>query len=298
MTGEDSEIFSAWQAAEPWESAESDATELLRFGRSQAAQAYILDDFRVDEVYQLVLRQAGVKWLHFEGRLGLPIWADLLLCAHAAADPEAFTPYIRNERCGLLVGLRYALLRKEFRDLPERTAADTVRRVFLSFGGGSDRGAAEFVLRALLPLFPGITFCVVSGVSNPNNDTLRTIAQEASGQVELQIGARNVAEIMRSCDVAVIAGGMTSLEAMAVGLPMILIAIEQNQIRPAEACSDKGAAIYLGRLGDLESTQLLAAFNDMLRSTKRAKQITAMRALGVDGAGATRVADAIEKHLM
>ena len=153
MIGTDTEIFYAWLDAETWKGPRSDAAELLHFGESHGALVYILDDFRVDEMYQLVLREAGVRWLQFEGRLERPIWADLLFCAHAAADEEAFVPYIRNKRCGLLVGLRYALLRKEFYNLPDRLRVDTVKRVFVSFGGGSDRGAIELVLQALLPRF-------------------------------------------------------------------------------------------------------------------------------------------------
>jgi len=298
MTGADSKIFSAWHGAEPWKDPGSDAAALLRLGQLYGAQAYILDDFRVEDAFQLVLREAGVRWLQFEGRLGRPIWSDLLFCAHAAAKPEAFAPYIRNESCGLLVGLRYALLRKEFRNLPQRMARKTVTRVFVTFGGGSDRGAAEFVLRALPPHFPGITFCVVSGAKNPNNDRLQTIAQEAGGQVELHIGAQNVAEIMGSCDFAVMAAGTTTLEAMAAELPMVLVAIVENQILPAAACSDKGAAIYVGPLDDLDEMRLADVFKDMLRPSVRAGQLKAIRALGVDGAGVLRVADAIETMLV
>lgn len=298
MTDADSKIFSAWQGPEPWKDSESDAAALLQFGQSHGAQAYILDDFRVDEAYQLVLRQAGARWLQFEGQLKRPIWADLLFCAHAASDPEAFVPYIRNERCGLLVGLRYALLRKEFRNLPERTTAETVTRVFVSFGGGSDRGAIEFVLRALLSRFPNITFCIISGVKNPNNNRLRTFARKAGRQVELHIGAQNVADVMCSCDFAIMAAGTTTLEAIAAELPMLLVAIAENQISPAEACSDKGAAIYVGPLYNLDETLLVEAFKSMLDSVIRAGQVKAMRALGIDGAGVLRVADAIEATLV
>lgn len=298
MTDEDSKIFSAWQGSEPWQDSESDAAALLQFGQLYGAKAYILDDFRVDEAYQLVLRQAGARWLQFEGQLKRPIWADLLFCANAAANPEAFAPYIRNERCGLLVGLRYALLRKEFRNLPERTTAETVRRVFVSFGGGSDRGAVEFVLQALLARFPRITFCVISGLKNPNNNSLQTIAREAGTQVELHIGAQNVADVMCSCDFAVMAAGTTTLEAIAAELPMLLVTIAKNQISPAEACSEQGAAIYVGPLGNLDETLLVDAFKSMLDPDIRTGQVKAMRALGIDGAGVFRVADAIEAMLV
>lgn len=297
MTASDSSIFSNWKMAPPWESPRADALALLDFGQEHGAQAYILDDYRVDEVYQIILRDAGVKWLQFEGRLGQSIWADALYCANIAIAPKAFIPYLRNENCNLLAGLRYALLRDEFQEVTERPAVDVAKRVFLSFGGGSDRGGLEFVLRALLPRFPSITFCVMSGERNPNNGVLQRIGTDYALQVALHIGARNVADLMKACDFSIMAAGTTTLEAAALRLPMILIPIAKNQEAPAEAWSDLGAAINLGRLEYLSRTQIVATFEKMLQPVERTRQIKAMRALDLDGKGTTRVAEAMEKML-
>ena len=103
---------------------------------------------------------------------------------------------------------------------------------------------------------------------------------------------------MCSCDFAIMAAGTSTLEAMAAQLPMMLIPIVSHQICPAVACAEKGAAMYVGCLNDLHEIQLLDAFNTMLCAKTRRDQISAIRRLGVDGAGALRVADAIETLLV
>ena len=182
---EDRELFDAWLPLE-WSSGIDDATRLSALAEEFDAKMLVLDDYRVDEQYQLLLRGKGLKWLQFEARTSQPIWADIVLNASPGAQAEDYTPVLRNPEARLLLGTKYAVLRPEFSNVTPRNPERPVKKVLVTFGGGDDRGAIEYVLSGLLPVtLPDIKFMVISGKHNPRNVANQEwIESHGEGRVE------------------------------------------------------------------------------------------------------------------
>ena len=259
---EDQDIFSDWVPVPDWPSAAEDATRLVDLARRFDAGWAVLDDYRVDETYQLTLRAAGLRWLQFDGTARKPLWADLIVNANPAAHPEDYASVLHNPEAQLLLGPRYAVLRPEFASVEPRDPQRPVKRILVTFGGGDDRGAIELVLSTLLPETPSsVEFLVISGAGNPRNPSLVDwIDIFGQGRVSLHIDPPQVAPLFTTCDLAVIAGGTTIYEAACCGLPMILITIAENQAPQAMAWNRDGAAIFIGALTDISSGQILDSF--------------------------------------
>lgn len=291
---EDAALFKTWHEAPDWTNDGADAAELLAFGQTVGAAAYILDNHRIEEAYQLCLRQAGVKFLLFEGRSDRPIWADILFAAHAAADPNDYRPQLRNSDCQMLVGTQFALLRDSFRGRALLPVRSDVNKIFLTFGGGSDRGAFQLILKTLMPLYPALKFCLVCGSKNPNITLLSQMAKEHPEDIDLHVDTDQVADLMGGSDFAIMAAGTSSLEAATVGLPMMLISIADNQVIPAKAWAERGAAIYLGDLGQITRHDLVQQVEQMLPYSERLAKSKALRSLKIDAMGPVHVADAID----
>ena len=100
---------------------------------------------------------------------------------------------------------------------------------------------------------------------------------------------------MNGCDLAVMAGGTSCLEATSVRLPMLLIAISDNQIVPATALDALGGAVYLGELKNLSPHILKGAFNYLLPRFRRIQMANTLKSAGVDGKGSIIFVDALEK---
>ena len=79
---------------------------------------------------------------------------------------------------------------------------------------------------------------------------------------------------------------------------MILLAIADNQLAPARAWQEQGAAIDMGPLNGVDGARLTEAFAIMQATPVREAQTRALYRAEVDGCGAVRVADAIERKLM
>lgn len=276
-----------------------DADGLMDFAAAVGARALIVDHLDAGGDYQSRLKSRKARWLHFMARPDAPLLADLIFCANAAADRHAFESLDRSPETELLVGLEYALLRPQFRGRERSATRDRVDTVFVSFGGGSDRGAFRKVLPALLSAsHDNCRFTLVTGSGNPDTAWLKRFASARPLRVDLRIDETQIADLMLAADLAVMASGTTTLEAAACRLPMILLAIAANQIEPAEAWARRGAAVYLGDIDTLSPDTLIEAVHRLQAPQSRESYTRALQETGVDGRGVSRVADAVERRLL
>lgn len=288
---DDADLFYTW-IPQKWRGAEKDALSLAMLANEYDANKLVLDDYRVNEEYQLVLRNKRLKWLQFEARTLHPIWADIVLNASPAAKPEEYAPVLRNSDTQLLLGPEYAVLRPEFFNIKPRNPKRTAKKVLVTFGGGDDRGAILFVLKTLLPATSeDLSFIVVSGENNPRNKEVRSwIRLYGQGRVVMKINPKSVAQIFANCDFAIMAGGTTTYEAAFCGLPMMIITIAENQILQAKAWHDLGAAVYIGVLDRNLIDDLCSNFLFLNSSLLDRKAMQAVSVRLVDGNGKYRVA--------
>lgn len=290
---EDQNIFSDWISVPDWPSAAEDAAVLVGLSRRLDAGWAVLDDYRVDETYQLTLRAAGLRWLQFDGTATKPIWADLLLVPNLALSERDYVSVLRNPETKILCGPNYALLRPEFQLAQLRPSNRPVEQILVSFGGGDDRGAVEFVLSSLLPKTQSnLSFTVLSGAQNPRNPRISEwTKQHGAGRVRLVVNPDDVASVFASCDLAIMAGGTSTVEAACCGLPMILLSIANNQTKNAQAWEHLGAAVYLGAFPGVATDVFTKTVLAILDDNQRRVDLAQAGRSKVDGQGAQRIVE-------
>ena len=72
----DDAVFDEWLPESEWPSSQEDALKTIRIAQKHQADCLVLDDYRIDEAYQLAIRAAGLRWLQFGGTASKPLWAD------------------------------------------------------------------------------------------------------------------------------------------------------------------------------------------------------------------------------
>jgi UDP-2,4-diacetamido-2,4,6-trideoxy-beta-L-altropyranose hydrolase len=162
------------------------------------------------------------------------------------------------------LGPRYALLRREFSQVPDRRARQSAGpRVLITLGGDPDAEELSSVVAAVRSVVP-------------------------EGAIEIAGGARSdMAEVMSHVDVAVSAAGSTAWELCALGVPSLLIAVSPNQTGVAAALDRAGAAVRT-TMDDVSRDLAALLADDSRRSalSSRARTVT-------DGRGARRVVAAL-----
>ncbi|MCK9201493.1 MAG: UDP-2,4-diacetamido-2,4,6-trideoxy-beta-L-altropyranose hydrolase [Gallionella sp.] len=215
---------------------------------------------------------------------------DVLLDQNYYADMQ--TRYVGKvpERCRLLLGPRYALLREEFWRVREQVKPRTgeVRRILVFFGGVDADNYTGLAIQALTGIAnQGMHVDVVIGVQHPYREQIQQ-ACAAQGYA-CHIQTSRMAELMAAADLAIGAGGSASWERCCLGLPALLVALADNQVDIAKELDSIGAGIYIGTKETANSLTFQRAIRDLSGMPDRIAMISQCAFSLVDGIGAGRV---------
>jgi len=273
---------------------EEDAREVIRHCRTSGIDSVIVDHYRADQTYQKILHESGLRWLQFDGDARYPIWANWLLNMSPAASEELYAKLKPRKETRLLLGPRYALLRKEFRQWSLRgNKGGPVRKILLTFGGGDDRGATVFCLEAMKSLAEETECIVLLSSANPRKDDILKWNRENRTNTMIVLDAEETAPYMASADLAITAGGMTVFEMAVLGIPVLIMQIADNQVPITRAWQQCGYGIDLGHLDKLHQETLLQEMTSLMQDAGRRQAMSIVGQAMVDGEGTRRVARAL-----
>jgi UDP-2,4-diacetamido-2,4,6-trideoxy-beta-L-altropyranose hydrolase len=267
MNDKDQNLFIEWISINDWKSSLEDSNILIDIAERHRDVFLVLDDYRINEDYQLNIRKAGIKWLQFDNHENKPLWADIIINPMPGLSNKDFKNVIRNTNAELLLGPNYAILRPEFFKALKTNCSKKIKKVLVTFGGGDDRGGNKFVVSSLLDNTPNnIRFVIISGLKNPNNRKLKNwINSHGKGRIDLSINPKEIAKLFLTCDIAIISGGTTTYEVDCCGIPFVIISIADNQIEQSLAWDKVGKASYLGDINNIDKNLLVSSFNQLLK---------------------------------
>ncbi len=271
----------------PWQ-ADIDALVLLLAGHA-AFDWVIVDHYGLDHHWQTAARQWAPRIAAVDDLATRRYSVDLLLNQNLSGLHENYQPLL-PENCRTLLGPRYAMLREEFR-CPAIEINARARRVLVNFGGFD---AARQTHHAMLALadFTELQVDFVAGADNPAWTQMQALAATRPNW-RLHSFVSDFYQRMSAADLFIGAGGGTSWERAAMGLPTLCIAVSNNQQNNGEVMAAAGAHVFMGAREQVSVEQLRDAIgfvvgNHYLRQSlaERSRQL-------VDGRGAERVAAAL-----
>ncbi|MCS3705872.1 UDP-2,4-diacetamido-2,4,6-trideoxy-beta-L-altropyranose hydrolase [Salinibacter ruber] len=269
----------------------NDALETARKAQAVGAPWVVVDGYHFDGSYQRRLREEGVRVLLLDD-YGHADHYDVDLVLNQNIDAEATLYNSRSENTELLLGPRYALLRKEFwpwRE-PRRTPQPEANRVLVTLGGADPDNCTEMVVRALGRLNREVLRCtVVIGGSNPNDSSIAAATERTDVSVDLRLDVSDMASLMAEHDVAVSAGGSTCWELAFMGIPNVIIALAKNQRGIAEGLEKSGTSVFLGSHKKVKREEIDEQVEGLIRNDERRLRMAREAQELVDGQGAERV---------
>ena len=94
---EDFDIFEKWIPVLDWISSHIDSLNLISIAKPLQVDWVVLDDYRIDDVYQLALKAAGFPKVQFDRLANKPLWADVVINANPGAYEDQYHPVLRNQ---------------------------------------------------------------------------------------------------------------------------------------------------------------------------------------------------------
>jgi UDP-2,4-diacetamido-2,4,6-trideoxy-beta-L-altropyranose hydrolase len=267
-----------------------DAIETANLARQVDAAWVVLDGYHFSAKYQLIINDFGLRLMliddngehdHYYPRIVLN--QNL----HASEDLYRHKePYTQ-----LLLGTRYALLRREFLKWQEnrREIPKVARKLLVTLGGGEHSKVTLLVIRALRQV-KGLDALVLAGGEHPGSRKMESYVRGAPSVIRIVNDLASMPELMGWADMALSAGGSTCWESAFMGLPSLVLVLAENQERLAESLESRGVAWNLGRYCSVSEAGLATAISKLMYDETRRSRMSELGRKLVDGHGASRVA--------
>ena len=121
---------------------------------------------------------------------------------------------------------------------------ESVKRVFISFGGADPQNYSDRMLNMIIkPEYKDYHFVVVLGRAKYNVDAL--LEYNKYDNVEVLYDVSNMPELMTSCDIGITSRGRTGYELACLGIPSIAMAQNQREEKHGFVSNENGFS-YIG----------------------------------------------------
>lgn len=258
---------------------------LVELAGELGAAWIVIDGYHLGQPYQEAAVDGGYRALAIDdhGHAGRYV-ADLVVDQNLGASPEDYAH--RSPSTRLLLGPRYALLRREFRTAPRpEPRAGGAPRVLLTIGGAptaDDLGRILATGERIAQL--GFAAQVLTGISD---------VDVAPSGVEVIAHVGDVRRVLAQADLVVTAAGSTCWELCALGRPFLTVTVAANQERVATNLAAAGVTNHAGLLADLSPRILAEQVADLAADSSQLATLAAAGRALVDGGGASRVVRAM-----
>jgi UDP-2,4-diacetamido-2,4,6-trideoxy-beta-L-altropyranose hydrolase len=251
----------------------------------------VIDGYHFGADYQLGIKAAGLKLLVVDEYGHADFYhGDWVLNQNISAREDLYKK--RNLETKLLLGSKYAMLRKEFLAFKNwhREISPVDKNILVTMGGSDPDNVTLKVIQTLIDL--DLHIKVVVGGSNPHLRNIRDFIQTEKHSValiEVINNAISMPELMAWADVAIIAGGSTCWEAAFMGLPSIVFIFVENQKEIAFAIENTGLGINLGWANEESYKKLKNVLINFLSNPIHRKSVSELGKKLIDGMGCLQI---------
>lgn len=279
-----------------WNDLNQEIDKMIHVIKKYNIPRLLIDSYFVTEYYLETIRK-HTKIVYINDLNQFPYPVDYLINYNIYAKEIEYEK--RYQAAGMtntrfLLGCSYAPLRSEFLNI-SHPINDKVAKVLITSGGTDNYNIVKNILQSLSKQmwFSKLEYYVVLGRFYSQKEKL----EEKWGNcpnIHLLSNVNNMADYMKLCDVAITAGGVTTYELCACGVPAIMYTLADNQLQIVDAVSRQGVAVYVGDVRENISScmeRLVFALEELLDNPQKKGEISVAMQKIVDGKGCKRLAE-------
>lgn len=251
---------------------EQDAKETIETINKLNIELLIVDSYAIDEKWEKMLRPYVKKIMVIDDLANRKHDCDILLDQNFYCDMDIRYKDLVPKECRILLGQNYSLLRNEFYDFKEKQKKrdGIIKNILVFFGGSDISNETMKTLKAIYKMqLNDIEINVVVGASNDNKKQIEIFCDKKKYNFFCQVN--NMAELINKADLAIGAGGTSTWERCFLGLPSIVIAIAENQIRIAEDCDSIGILKYIGTAKESSVEMIIESILFLIKNKEQYK---------------------------
>lgn len=288
-----SQEFEVVSLASQWNCLDKETDQILKLIEELQVSVLLIDSYFVTDSYLKRIRE-HVKTVYIDDINQFIYPVDLLINYNIYGEELDYSG--RYRELGLAtkfaLGCRYAPLREEYCNV-KREIKENVSKVLITSGGTDQYNVIGHILDRLgeQSWFMKMEYIIILGRFNAHKDKLKEKWRQYDN-IHFLVNVSNMADYMKECDVAITAGGVTTYELCACGIPSVMYTLADNQLQIAETFSRRNLIPWIGDVrNEMEKCMdhLMRCLKEMTFSMeKRLRQSQKMQKL-VDGNGCKRL---------
>ncbi len=251
------------------------------------AEWIVLDGYRFEEKFSTAVVNAGFRLLTIDDLANLSQYsAECVLNQNPLAHEALYAR--RDAETVLLLGPRFALLRREFRR-PRRPRVHRAlaKRVLITLGQSARANNVAQILEGLNQIGDlAVWVAGVEAAAIPPTSHLRVRAMQA---------VPDMSEPIEWADLALTAASSTCWELAALECPMLITVSAENQRRSAGGLKRAGAAVVLSDLTMLTAAEVAQAVATVANDLTLREELARSGSALVDGGGVHRVLERLRR---
>jgi UDP-2,4-diacetamido-2,4,6-trideoxy-beta-L-altropyranose hydrolase len=286
--GADCSGYASWLGA-TWQEDAIDTGSILDSFNLEA-DWLIVDHYALDSRWESSLRQSAKNILVIDDIADRQHDCDALLDQNFYTDMG--TRYVGKvpSHCRLFLGPRFALLRKEFRQLHQQVKprSGTVKCLLVFFGGVDFDNYTGRTIRALSEIgVSNLRIDVVIGSQHPYIEQIK--AECIQHKFICHVQTDKMAKLMSIADFAIGAGGSATWERCCLGLPALVLSLADNQTEIAKGLDILGAGQYMDSQCFANIEDMHRVIFDFMQSKNKLESFSKKAYSLVDGLGVDRL---------
>lgn len=246
----ESKSFEAICLDSVWNDLDLEINKLIEIIESRKIKILLIDTYYVTYDYLSELKKhtktAYIDDLH---EFAYPV--DLLINYNIYADKVNYLDiYAGKSIPTFALGCKYVPLRSEFCNV-KKHINQTVKSILITTGGTDNYNVTGNLIESFKSQkwFCDVDFYFVLGQFNKNIDMLKNNYGKYEN-IHFLINIPDMDKYMKMCDIAVTAGGTTTYELCACGIPSVMYTIADNQLEIAKTVSEKKIIPWAGDVRD------------------------------------------------
>jgi UDP-2,4-diacetamido-2,4,6-trideoxy-beta-L-altropyranose hydrolase/UDP-4-amino-4,6-dideoxy-N-acetyl-beta-L-altrosamine N-acetyltransferase len=234
----------------------------------------IIDHYGIDISWEEMLKPYVKKIFVIDDLANRKHDCYMLLDQNLVENYEHRYTNLVSSTCLTLLGPKYALLRKEFREISNKNLQRDDNRILVFFGGTDPTNETVRVVSILekLPFISNWNIDVIVGNSNSNKEKVKSIC-ERNRNFSYYCQIDNMAEMMAKATIGLMAGGSSTWERYSVGLPALIIAVAENQVEISKFLQSRNFDNFLGVSGELSEAKLAELLTSYLNDVNVKKLV-------------------------
>ncbi len=207
---------------------------------------FVVDHYECGAEYESHFRPYAEKIVVIDDLMDKPHDADIIHNQSYGVSPDHYAGLIPS-RCQMLLGPRFALMKKEFQTLRDKTLRrrreiSSISRILINFGGNDQKNMILTSLKKLAQTgYRGI-IDVAYGLMAPHRDSVENFCETLPNEINYHV-APSMPDLMAQADFAMGAPAVTQWERFALGLPTLLIQTADNQFFTYSALMKDGFSV-------------------------------------------------------